>query len=149
MLDYIMLLDENLKKKLEENHPWTGIYKLCILSNDLKTLVPVQRMLKNDPKGILYIGSSDDIPNKIENLKVSIAETFSSNPILKLHSRIEKHTCGKKFLNNGVREKFPLENLCVHIIPSNKNSDMDSHYTLEAKEISKYENDFGEPPPLN
>ncbi len=146
MVDYVMLLDENLKLKLEENHPWTGSYRLCCLSDDNKTFVPVERILKTDTAGVLYIGASDYIPNRIQSLKVSILKTIAREPV---HSDLYPHNCGKKYLNKEIQKKFPVEKLCVQILPSNKAENINSHYILENEGLKNYERDFGEPPPLN
>ena len=148
MRDVLMLQDPLLKQKLEENHRWTGIYHLFCLSDDMKSVVPVERLLKQDPEGILYIGTSDYLPNRVDNLRISITEAISPTP-LQSKSRLCKHTCGKKYLNEEVQKKFPTEKLCIRIIGSDKQTHIDSHYILENEVIAKYESQFGEPPPLN
>lgn len=146
MKDHVMLLDENLKAKLEENYPWTGAYKLQCLSEDGKNFIPVERVAKADQSGVLYIGSSDYIPNRINGLRNSILEATADEP---LYSRLLQHTCGKKYANKIIQARFSIENLCIRIIPSNKEENADSHYILENAELRKYESEFGEPPPMN
>lgn len=142
----LMLQDPKLKQKLEEDYPWTGIYKLYCKTDDMKSVLPVQRILKEDTAGVLYIGTSDYLPNRIEDLKMSLIEAMNPE---QLQSRLHKHTCGKKYVNKELQIKFPLERLWVQIIPSNKEGNVDSHYILENQAIFDYEGEFGEPPPLN
>jgi hypothetical protein len=146
MIEYLLLQDPQLKQKLEENYPWTGIYRLHCLSSDMKSFIPIERILKTDLDGVLYIGTSAYLPNRIDDLKVSITEALTSEP---RPSPLFRHTCGKKFKNIGVQQKFPIEKLCIQIIPADKEIDPDNHYILENQEIAKYEGEFGEPPPLN
>lgn len=146
MFDLLMLQDPNLKQKLEESYPWTGCYKLCCLTDDFKSFIPIERLLKQDIDGVLYIGTSEYLPNRIEELKVSITEAITCEP---LQSRLYKHTCGKKYRNKGVQQKFPVDKLCIQIFAADKEANADAHYILENQEIFRYESVFGEPPPLN
>lgn len=142
----IMLNDPNLKQKLEANYPWTGIYKIYCKNDDMKSNIPIRRLLKEDTEGILYIGASDYLPNRIEGLVDAIKEAQKTSPS---KSRLSKHVCGKKFVNKELQRKFPFEKLHITITGSDKNAHIDSHYILETEELAKYESAFGEPPPLN
>lgn len=146
MKDHVMLSDENLKAKLKENFPWTGVYKLQCISEDGKNFIPIERVAKTDSIGVLYIGVSDYIPNRVCELRTSIFEATVDEP---LKSRLFQHTCGKKYANRVIQNKFPVERLCIQVIPSDKEKRVDSHYILESEELRKYESEFGEPPPLN
>lgn len=143
----LMLQDPKLKLKLEEYH-WTGIYKLYCKTDDMKSVISIKRILKEDTAGILYIGSSDYLPNRIEALKVSLTEAIKPES-LQSRSRLYMHTCGKKYVNKALQIKFPLERLWVQITPTDKGENIDSHYILENEELAEYEGKFGEPPPLN
>lgn len=144
----LMLYDESLKEKLEQNYPWTGIYKLrCLVEyGDGVGFVPVRRVAGTDLSGVLYIGSSDYLPNRVWALRKALLEAKVENP---LGSRLNVHTCGKKYMHKGIQELFPFDRLCIEIISSDKETHVDSHYILENEELGGYERQFGEPPPLN
>ncbi len=143
----IMLKEEEIRLKLEQNFFWKGVYILRCLS-DNNEYIQINRILKTDKDGVIYIGSSSYIPHRIVQLKVSILEAYK-NPSNYNKSRLFKHTCGKKLLNSAVREIIKFEKLSVEIISSEENAHTDSHYILENEKLLHYENEFGEPPPFN
>ena len=148
MENELMLNSNDLRRTLECNYGWTGVYILRCLSTNNSEYIQIDRMLKVDKDGIIYIGTSDYLPNRICDLKISILEAYN-NPSNPNESRLLRHTCGKKFLNKSIRELIKFEKLIIQIIPSDKSTHLDSHYILEDKKLLDYENEFGEPPPFN
>lgn len=108
-----------------------GTYQLyCV--DDIDNPIQINRLLKNDKKGILYIGKALTFLDRVIDLKKSLSPYHIS----------ANHECGVRYKNN-LRERFPYENLWVEL-ESFENID-----EAEKKLLSDYENEFGELPPLN
>lgn len=96
--------------------------------------IAINRLLKLDTDGILYIGKANSFLMRVAELKKSISPGYESS----------SHECGVRYKSNpSISEKFPFENLFVELITS------EAPRALESELISKYERDFGELPPLN
>lgn len=130
-MDYIKLNDSKFHQKVPSE---SGVYFIySILENGYPKIV--QRVLKNDSSGILYIGKS-------KNLKERLRMLFRVlNPEL---YKADAHTFGKNYnQSSGLQDSFPLESLAVIYILSQDYSN------LETTELKKYFEEFGEVPPLN
>ena len=112
-----------------------GVYILkCCEDGTLSSPMPINRILKVDNSGILYIGKADSFLDRVINLKKSILSQYKSN----------NHKCGTTFMNNPkLSSKFPFDYLSVQLISS------DNPMELENIFLTQYEIEFGELPPLN
>lgn len=112
-----------------------GIYILkCSQNGTLSAPTPINRILKTDNNGILYIGKANSFLDRVINLKKSIMPNYKS----------QNHECGTTFKNHKqLSSKFPFEYLYVQLIPSG------DPIELENKLLTEYEKEFGELPPLN
>ena len=108
-----------------------GIYKLyCRNENRIK----IERVVKTDKSGILYIGKAKSFLDRVITLKKSLSPNYLSS----------NHECGVRYKNSKqLMEKFPFEKLWVELISC---EDINKK---ESELLSKYENEFGELPPLN
>ena len=112
-----------------------GVYILkCFDSENTSTPLSINRFLKKDSKGILYIGMANEFLDRVANLKKSISPKYNSN----------SHECGVRYKSNqSIQDKYPFQNLYLELIGS------DSPRDLEYDLIKKYEEEFGELPPFN
>ena len=111
-----------------------GVYKLICMKNE--KVIPIDRVIKTDNSGILYIGKAGSFEQRVIYLKKAMLPNFKS----------KSHICGRRYnlpeLKN-FREKFKLDDLYVSFI---------SHDNPEAYEkelLNEYLLEFGELPPLN
>jgi len=108
-----------------------GVYKLfCVDHNEQR--IEVNRVLKNDSNGILYIGKATSFLDRVITLKKALSPEHKS----------ENHECGVRYKKH-FKEKFPYDKLRLELIESG-----DIGY-LERELLSDYEKEFGELPPLN
>ena len=92
------------------------------------------RLYKIDKQGILYIGQTKNLVNRITGLKKTIDPDYKSEP----------HICGRRYnINSLAKKKFPYESLYVKLEPSK------NHKELEKDIIRSYFMEFGEVPPFN
>lgn len=99
-----------------------------------KKPLKINRVLGIDNEGILYIGKSVNLRERLRMLKRS----FNQKP------KAYGHTFGKKYNENKKLENaFPLKSLYV----SYKTTTVPK--TLETKLLNKYFAKFGEVPPFN
>ena len=112
-----------------------GVYKLkCDESKNSFIPLSVNRFLKNDNEGVLYIGMAKEFLDRVPNLKKSISPNYKSS----------SHECGARYKSNqSIQDKYPFENLYIELIGSDDPRD------LESDLIRKYEVEFGELPPFN
>jgi hypothetical protein len=113
-----------------------GVYllKCSNKSQELQDVIAINRLLKTDSEGILYIGKASSFLVRVAELKKSISPDYESS----------SHECGARYKSNPlISAKFPFKNLFVKLIPS------DDPRSLEFELLSKYEREFGELPPLN
>jgi hypothetical protein len=97
-------------------------------------IITIDRLLKSDSAGVLYIGKASSFLTRVAELKKSISPEYESS----------SHECGTRYKSNpSISEKFPFKNLFVELIAS------ETPRSLESEFISKYEHEFGEFPPLN
>lgn len=111
-----------------------GVYKVFAMSNASR--VSINRFLKQDINGVLYIGKANSFLKRVIDLKKTLSPDYKS----------EAHIMGRRYhLDNRkkLRLLFPLELLWIELIES------DNPINLEKEEIQKYVEEFGETPPLN
>ena len=113
-----------------------GIYflKCAGESNEGNNPIVVNRLLKPDLNGVLYIGQASSFVMRVAELKKSISPEYASS----------SHECGVRYKSNSsIMKKFPYEKLYVHLIFS------ENPRETELLSIVNYEVEFGELPPLN
>lgn len=112
-----------------------GIYKLsCLRDGSTEELVPVQRLLGEDPEGVLYIGMAACFLERVIELKKSLSPRHVSRG----------HECGARHKEHDrLAQAFPYERLMVSFIASESPRDAEQHA------LQDYFNSFGELPPLN
>jgi len=109
-----------------------GVYKILWLIDNKPKTIP--RILGSDIQGVLYIGKASKYLDRVIELKKSLLPDYKS----------DNHDFGKRYNNTLIlRENIQLKDLYVDLTPSN-NPDR-----LEAEELEKYYNTFGELPPFN
>lgn len=109
-----------------------GVYKLICMENNRPK--KVERFLKTDNNGILYIGKAKDFLNRVIELKKSISPDYNS----------DSHYCGVRYKSNTeIMKKYPYENLFVIL---ENVSDIDNK---EKELLREYNKEFGELPPFN
>ena len=110
-----------------------GVYILsCLDENEL--VIPVSRLLRDDTKGILYIGKASSFLDRVIDLKKSLSPEHLSTG----------HECGVRHKTHvGICKKFPYERLQVTLIGSNNPE------KTENEKLQNYKKEFGELPPLN
>lgn len=109
-----------------------GVYKLYCCNK--KEPIKVERVLKPDPEGILYIGKAMSFLDRVITLKKSLSPDYVSS----------NHECGVRYKNSEqFMKKFPFEKLWIKLIQC-ENIDKTEHRLL-----SDYEKRYGELPPLN
>jgi hypothetical protein len=155
-----MLNDEHFYDKVfnEFNGIFPGIYHLHVLQESGQfRLLP--RLFDADPNGIVYIGTSAEVPFRAAYVKKSVSAAYRRIDPIKYGSLnyvdTHCHQTGKKILRiPKFVEIFPFELLCMtfekHVAGT---TDLDvpdyGHFGLEGELLSKYELQFGERPPLN
>jgi hypothetical protein len=112
-----------------------GVYFLsCATGEDDLTPVPVNRLLGQDRRGILYIGKADSFVDRVIGLKKSLSPEH----------RTSEHECGVRHKSHlNLAAAFPYERLVLTLIGSTEPRQ------LEATELKRYLAQFGELPPLN
>jgi hypothetical protein len=110
-----------------------GIYQLyCCDEND--QIIKTNRLLKTDNNGILYIGKATSFLDRVITLKKSISPNYNS----------DNHECGVRYKSSDLtKAKFPFDYLRIKLIGC---ENIDSK---EKELLTKYEQEFGELPPLN
>lgn len=154
-----MITDNKLWEKVNEDFgPNPGIYRVHIL-NANGSFERINRMLDNDNEGIIYIGTSAKLSDRISTLKKSICAAYwQFNP--NLYSNISYrdpycHQVGKKLIQiPDFFNKYHLENICLTLDLYKANSNNENvvdygYYLLEEKLLNDYRLRFGERPFLN
>jgi hypothetical protein len=109
-----------------------GVYKIQCIQN--KKPIKINRVLGIDDQGILYIGKSVNLRERLRILKRSLNQK----------TKVTGHTFGKKYFENKKLEKiFPLNSLYVSFITTSEPK------TRETELLNKYFAKFGEVPPFN
>ena len=111
-----------------------GVYVLKSISDTNNLPITINRLLGNDVQGILYVGKANCFTDRVAELKKSIAPDYAS----------DSHECGSRYKNNSnIQKAFPFESLCIELIRSG------NPRQAELEMLKKYEESFGELPPLN
>jgi hypothetical protein len=126
-----------------------GIYQLRLLNPDDTTFKPLQRLLSVDNCGVLYIGASLSLPDRVASLRKGVCAAYKV-----VYTDHSVHPCGMKLKDRTrMREFCGFESLCVVVEPCGGSpEDFESykgHYKLEWDQLQKYCMEFGEYPPLN
>lgn len=110
-----------------------GAYELyCMLPKT--NIVPIQRMLKTDKSGTLYIGRATSFLDRVIELKKSISPDYTSS----------NHECGIRYKDSEIlQEKYPYEHLYIELHGTEMGVE------LEREKLNSYLKEFGELPPLN
>lgn len=117
-----------------------GVYKLhCLRDEDNLHYIPIPRLLGTDLDGILYIGSSGCLRDRVTSLRKALSGAAKKHGF----SDPGAHACGHKYINFKIQNTFPYERLCVTLYPNR-----DSAKT-EVEILNKYEKEYGEAPPFN
>jgi hypothetical protein len=157
---HFMLNDEHFYDKIFKvfNGIFPGIYRLRVLEESGQfRLLP--RIFEADPNGIVYIGTSAEVPFRSASLKKSVSAAYRRIDPNKYGSLnyvdTDCHQTGKKILRiPKFVEIFPFELLCMTFAKHEPGTtDLDvpdyGHFGLEGELLSKYELQFGERPALN
>lgn len=112
-----------------------GVYVIYALNSD-ETPQVINRVLKTDKNGVLYIGQTtdQDFKKRLDSFKRVMNPTLAANN----HSG----ALNMKEIER-LRERFPITTLFVSIIPSA------TPKQEETRMIEAYRQEFGEVPPLN
>jgi hypothetical protein len=146
-----MVGDHHVYRKLMSSiGPVVGIYRLQVLAKDRLSFVPLKRIVSTDPQGILYIGASRSLPDRIGNLRRALDAAYEVGN----YKNADAHPCGTKLKRNDkLRSMFSFDDLCVTIpVYDERNDNFDrvnGHYNLEWCHLRKYSMDYGDFPPLN
>jgi len=125
----ISLADDSFWKRIPESG---GIYFIYGYKNKLP--IKISRVLSIDNDGVLYLGKSENLRERLRMLWRVI------NPKLKATA----HTFGTKYnINKKLREAFPLISLYVSYTITTEPK------TLESELLDKYFLKYGEVPPFN
>ena len=109
-----------------------GVYHIYCYKG--KKPITINRVLGIDNQGILYIGKSDNLRERLRMLRRVL------NPNLKATA----HTFGSKFNDNKkLRKAFPLKSLFIKYQVSKESK------KLEKDLLDQYFQNFGEVPPFN
>lgn len=159
-----MIADDNLWHKLDKEFgSKPGIYRLHIM-NARGKFERLSRIFDDDEQGIIYIGTSAKLSNRIDALKRSIfAAYWQFNPDENsdadysntYYSDLICHQIGRKLINfPKFFQKFPIETLCItldlYTTTNGSENFLDcDYYLLENDLLNKYKAHFGERPFLN
>lgn len=126
--------DEELWYKIESDFAKNGgIYKLSCLDNNDQT-IGINRLIKTDQNGILYIGKTTSFLDRVITLKKSISPDYNS----------DSHECGVRYkCSDLIKTKFPFQNLILEL------KTYQNIHSAEKELLNNYEFEFGELPPLN
>ena len=126
---------------------FSGYYKLYHLLEDGSRHV-LRRLLRDDTDGLIYIGTSSHIPNRIGSLRKSLLAAYGSAE----YRDVSSHIVGRKIvLIPGFTNAFQLNGFYVEPLRTRLSEEDDQwgHYDHEAQQIAEYRAIFGESPPLN
>ena len=124
----------------------SGCYRLFVTHEKDELRNSINRLLGTDCEGILYIGASSHLPNRMSQLKTAISARYGVGR----YTNYWAHVAGAKF-TQPVRSLFPFEHLRVEIFPCNPNTPGQpaAHFVEEATLMRAYILQYGEAPPLN
>ena len=150
MRSYALTDDNTYRDMMAEYGPFPGIYRLHIRA-DTGAFDALPRLLGTDMNGVLYIGTSLRVPERIGSLRKSLHAAYKKG----VYKATAAHQCGKKIVQcKKFVERFPFEKLCLTVQPcSQPDQEMvqkeSGHTKLEWRLLTEYFSEFGEFPPLN
>ncbi|NQX84844.1 MAG: hypothetical protein HRT67_02885 [Flavobacteriaceae bacterium] len=110
-----------------------GVYKLFSKKNEQRK--PINRLLKTDINGILYIGKADSFVNRIITLQKVIHPTKYKST---------NHSGGRRYNRNSrISDNYPYHSLYIELSQHNNPKERESEI------LNSYFQEFGEVPPLN
>jgi len=110
-----------------------GVYKIFSLDESEKP-IPLPRVLGIDPFGVLYIGKSDNLKNRVRMLW----------RVLQPNYKASAHTFGMNYKSlQIIQDAFPYDTLAIEY---EENPEAKKH---EKSLIESYRQVYGEVPPLN
>jgi excinuclease UvrABC nuclease subunit len=129
-MPYTLLQTYNFFENIPE-HP--GVYKIYSLDVEGNPL-PLQRVLGADVDGVLYIGKTSNLKNRLRMLWRALNPDYLATG----------HTFGVNYKQlEIIRHAFPLQTLAVDY-------EVTTHYgERETELIEQYRQQFGEVPPMN
>jgi hypothetical protein len=118
-----------------------GVYVVCWVKEG--NAVPVPRIIGVDKAGILYVGSTANLANRLKSLlkAIRIARGENEKP-----SKKYRHTLVLTLLYTGLAERISSKDLLVYYKTFNGKKEAE---TQEALFLYEYTRLYGEPPPLN
>lgn len=140
--------------------PFAGVYRLHKLDTYDRPL-PIPRLLDVDPEGILYLGTSFHVPNRVIFMRRAMAAAYKAlaPEVYAHHIYVDAgaHQTGKKLTRIGRRfpDLIPFGELGVTVIPYVTEKPMGQgepdygHFVQEEDLLRAYEAIYGERPALN
>jgi hypothetical protein len=160
MSDKYLLADDGMWHAIDNAHHglFAGIYRLHVL-DDKGDFLSLARLLGADPLGIIYIGTSVAVQNRVSNMKKSIGAAYRTVDSMAYGHLpfidAAAHQTGKKIVRiPRFVERFRFERLCVTVeryVGEGEALDVieNGHTELEARLLREYEVEYGEKPALN
>ena len=133
---------EEVKKWCDDADLVDGAYTIRWMNGE--QYHPICRLLETDEEGILYIGSSKNLPNRMGDLKKALLASY--NTIYKDHTT---HSIGKIKDINNFRIKIDLNNIKITLHHPKEYENIETGVDLEIYLLEQYELKYGETPPLN
>ncbi len=123
--------------KINENIPALAVVYSIIALDEYGIPVEINRFLDIDQSGTLYIGKSDNLRKRINNMRRAFSKDYKS----------EKHVAVRRYnILRQIEKKFPIERLVISFELAKKGT---TARQLESHKLNLYEKIFGERPPLN
>ena len=160
LIDCYMISDDGMWASVTSlfDGPFSGVYRLHALGEDGEFIF-IPRLLAPDPNGVLYIGASSVVANRLGSMRKSISaayrlldpDGYGALP----YSDPSPHQTGRKIVRIGRRfiERFRFDRLCVtlerHVGMAEATGADYGYYTREDVLLRAYEQEFGERPALN
>jgi len=130
MFNYIQIVSTDFPKDVKNIG---GVYKIYSLDNQKKPIA-INRILSTDSAGILYIGQTIELSDRLKMLK----------RVLDPLKKADRHTFGVNYNSlPNLMKAFPLESLYISY------EYVDDPVFMEKELIGSYRQKFGEVPPLN
>lgn len=141
------LIDGNIWESVRKDHGQSpGVYFLRLRDEALSGFTAISRLLATDTRGILYIGTSAKIPNRVGALKKAVCAAYGG---IEGYSDRKVHGVGRMISDRFVRA-FGSSRLWVEVQPyENPAGQPYNHYEEELHQLESYAAIHGEFPPLN
>ena len=131
----MQLISEDFNSMIKKFNYKQGVYKIYSIKNNKPC--KISRLAKVDNSGLLYIGSSKNLKDRLSILRrVTIGESDGY--------KSDAHTFGVKYnAIKKIRELFPLETLFIEVKCT------DIFKETESELLREYITQYAELPPLN